>query len=87
MCIAGPSARSADDVVVPPALEKRGAGGSGLFGLPPYFEDGVPGLGDPFRSAGSYGMFDGGGRGDRDERDESREGDHDERVGEPLGGE
>ena len=87
MCTAEPSPRSADGLDVPPALENRGAGGSGRFGLPPYFEDGVPGLGDPFKSAGSYGMFDGGGREDREERDESREGDHDEWVREPLWGE
>lgn len=36
---------------LPPA--KRGAGGKGRLGLPPYLVDGVPGLGMPFRSAGS----------------------------------
>lgn len=44
----------------PPA--KSGAGGSGRFGLPPYSDDGVPGRGEPLSSAGSYGMFIGGGR-------------------------
>ena len=39
----------------------RGAGGSGRRGLPPYFDDGVPGLGLPLMSAGSYGTVDGGG--------------------------
>lgn len=39
----------------------RGAGGSGRRGLPPYCDDGVPGLGLPLMSAGSYDMFDGGG--------------------------
>jgi len=36
-----------------PVPANRGAGGSGLLGLPPYLEEGVPGLGAPFRSAGS----------------------------------
>lgn len=36
------------------AFENRGAGGSGLRGLPPYCEEGVPGLGLPFKSALSY---------------------------------
>jgi len=44
-------------------LAKRGAGGSGRFGLPPYIEEGVPGRGTPLRSAGSYGTNDGGGLG------------------------
>jgi len=34
-------------------LAKRGAGGSGRFGLPPYCDDGVPGRGEPLSSAGS----------------------------------
>ena len=43
--------------------ENKGAGGSGRFGLPPYLaEDGVPGRGLPFRSAGSYGVVVAGGR-------------------------
>lgn len=37
-----------------PGFENSGAGGSGLRGLPPYCDEGVPGLGLPFRSAGSY---------------------------------
>lgn len=44
-----------------PPLAKRGAGGRGLRGLPPYLEDGVPGLGLPLMSAGSYGTLGGGG--------------------------
>ena len=40
----------------------KGAGGSGRLGLPPYFDDGVPGLGLPFISAGSYAASTGGGR-------------------------
>ena len=44
------------------SLENKGAGGSGLLGLPPYCEDGVPGLGLPLISAGSYETVDGGGR-------------------------
>jgi hypothetical protein len=44
------------------APEKRGAGGSGRLGLPPYVEAGVPGLGLPLRSAGSYLVVTGGGR-------------------------
>jgi hypothetical protein len=38
----------------PPFAEKRGAGGSGLRGLPPYWEEGVPGRGLPLISGGSY---------------------------------
>ena len=45
---------------VPPA--NNGAGGSGRRGLPPYFDDGVPGRGLPFRSAGSYTTLADGGR-------------------------
>ena len=37
-----------------PLTEKSGAGGSGLRGLPPYNDDGVPGRGLPLMSAGSY---------------------------------
>lgn len=44
-----------------PGPEKRGAGGSGRLGLPPYREEGVPGLGLPFKSGGSNCMFAGGG--------------------------
>ena len=33
--------------------ENKGAGGSGLVGLPPYFEEGVPGRGLPLMSTGS----------------------------------
>lgn len=44
-----------------PGFENKGAGGSGLLGLPPYWEEGVPGLGLPLISAGSYcGAFGGG---------------------------
>lgn len=42
--------------------EKSGAGGRGLCGLPPRLE-GEPGLGLPFRSAGSKAMCEGGGLG------------------------
>jgi hypothetical protein len=42
-------------------LEKRGAGGRGLRGLPPYCDEGVPGLGLPLMSAGSYDTVEGGG--------------------------
>lgn len=41
--------------------EKRGAGGSGLRDVPPYLDEGVPGLGLPLISGGSNGMLDGGG--------------------------
>jgi hypothetical protein len=41
-------------------LAKSGAGGSGRLGLPPYNDEGVPGRGAPFISAGSYGTNDGG---------------------------
>jgi hypothetical protein len=40
--------------------ENRGAGGKGLLGLPPYLDEGVPGLGLPLRSAGSNCKFGGG---------------------------
>lgn len=42
------------------APAKRGAGGNGLLGLPPYLDEGVPGLGLPLRSAGSNCRFGGG---------------------------
>lgn len=64
--------------------ENSGAGGSGLRGLPPYFEDGVPGRGLPCRSTGSYAMFDGGGREDSDdvrERTDDRAGDREPLLG------
>ena len=44
-----------------PGPENNGAGGNGLLGLPPYLEEGVPGLGLPLRSAGSKDRFEGGG--------------------------
>jgi hypothetical protein len=37
-----------------PGPENSGAGGSGLLGLPPYLDDGVPGRGEPLISDGSY---------------------------------
>lgn len=55
-------AASSDCVLVALAANS-GAGGNGLRGLPPYAEDGVPGRGLPFRSAGSYEATDGVGRG------------------------
>ncbi len=56
-------ASSANDWVEPRAPpENNGAGGSGRLGLPPYVEAGVPGLGLPLMSAGSYLMLTGGGR-------------------------
>lgn len=51
-------------------LEKSGAGGSGRLGLPPYLEDGVPGLGLPFKSEGSNDKFVGGGRENSETLDE-----------------
>lgn len=42
--------------------ENSGAGGSGRLGLPPYVDAGVPGLGLPLISAGSYLLEIGGGR-------------------------
>lgn len=49
------------DIGMVVSFEKRGAGGSGRRGLPPYSEEGVPGLGLPLISAGSYsGAFGGG---------------------------
>ena len=44
-----------------PEPENRGAGGRGRLGLPPYLDEGVPGLGLPLISAGSYAKFAGGG--------------------------
>jgi hypothetical protein len=43
-----------------PGPENNGAGGNGLLGLPPYLEEGVPGLDSPFKSTGSYCTFGGG---------------------------
>jgi hypothetical protein len=40
--------------------ENKGAGGRGRRGLPPYLDEGVPGLGLPFISAGSNCRFGGG---------------------------
>ena len=45
----------------PPFPANKGAGGSGRRGLPPYLDEGVPGLGLPLRSGGSNCMFVGGG--------------------------
>lgn len=67
------SPRSCDVRLDAGGPEKRGAGGSGLRGLPPYFEDGVPGRGPPCKSAGSYGIFAGGGREDSDDVRESND--------------
>ncbi len=47
------SARFPDEWLAACGPENRGAGGKGRFGLPPYFDDGVPGRGLPFISAGS----------------------------------
>ena len=44
-----------------PGPEKSGAGGNGRLGLPPYLEDGVPGLEPPLISDGSKLIFAGGG--------------------------
>ena len=52
-------------------VAKSGAGGRGRRGLPPYWEDGVPGRGLPLISAGSYGTVGGGGR---DQSEEPRVG-------------
>jgi hypothetical protein len=57
-----------------PGPENSGAGGSGLRGLPPYLDEGVPGLGLPLRSAGSNWTFVGGGGLPRSE--EPRDGVH-----------
>jgi hypothetical protein len=67
------SPRSADDRTDDCGPENNGAGGRGRMGLPPYLDDGVPGRGLPLRSAGSYGMLDGGGR---DESDDVRDGEY-----------
>lgn len=66
-----------------PGPEKRGAGGRGRLGLPPYLDDGVPGLGSPSRSTGSNCR---GGGGTLLYSEDVREGLHD-RAGEtrPLG--
>lgn len=64
------SSRSPDDLAPACDPENKGAGGSGLFGLLPYFDEGVPGLGLPLRSTVSYGMSEGGGR---EESEEVRE--------------
>ena len=48
--------RSCDTRLVACGPENKGAGGRGLLGLPPYRDDGVPGRGLPFRSAGSYAI-------------------------------
>lgn len=50
------------------------------MGLPLYLEEGVPGRGLPLISAGSYEIFDGGGR---DDSDEVRVGEYD-LLGEDL---
>jgi hypothetical protein len=65
-----------------PRPENRGAGGRGLLGLPPYLDEGVPGLGAPLRSTGSNCASGGG----LPRSEDTREGDHD-RVGDvrPLG--
>src|SRR4051812_29419877 len=55
-------------------IENSGAGGSGRRGLPLYVDAGVPGLGLPFRSAGSYRVETGGGG--RLYSDEMRDGVH-----------
>lgn len=44
----------------PPVVGNNGAGGNGLCEALPYLEDGVPGLGLPLISAGSYGIVEGG---------------------------
>lgn len=61
-------------------LEKSGAGGSGRLGLPPYFEEGVPGRGLPLRSDGSNDRLVGGGRENSEILDEGVHG----LCGEPL---
>ena len=53
------------------------------MGLPPYREDGVPGLGLPLMCSGSYDTFDAAGRG---QSLDPREGVHG-RMGETLEGE
>lgn len=68
-------------------MAKSGAGGRGRRGLPPYLEDGVPGRGLPFISAGSYETLEGGGL---DQSEEARVGVSgrmgDERSGETFRG-
>ena len=51
-----------DELARAPPAANSGAGGKGLLGLPPYFEEGVPGRGLPLISAGSYDTDDGRGR-------------------------
>ena len=41
----------------------NGCGGRGRLGLPPYADDGVPGLGLPLICSGSYATLEAGGRG------------------------
>jgi hypothetical protein len=65
-----------------PDAANSGAGGSGLRGLPPYTDDGVPGRGLPFRSAGSYEATDGVGRGQSVDARDGVEG----RMGDDLSG-
>lgn len=55
------SSANVELLVGAPGPENSGAGGKGLLGLPPYREDGVPGLGLPSISGGSYCRFTGGG--------------------------
>lgn len=66
-----------------PGPENNGAGGSGRLGLPPYLEEGVPGLGTPLISEGSNWIPDGGGLPSSDEPREGVQG----RVGDvrPVG--
>lgn len=78
---------ASSDCVLVALAAKSGAGGNGLRGLPPYADDGVPGRGLPFRSAGSYEATDGVGRGQSvgpREGVEGRTGD-DRSVGRTLG--
>ena len=67
MGIAVVSARCPDGWLAACTPENNGAGGRGRFGLPLYFEEGVPGRGLPLRFTGSYGISDGGGRDDSEE--------------------
>jgi hypothetical protein len=74
MGIVASSARSVDILEPGAGTENRGAGGNGRLGLPPYRDEGVPGRGLPFRSAGSYWIDDGG---RFPASDPTRGGDHD----------